>query len=123
MESVVLTYSENGVLAWNSFSEPVGFASRSSDVIVSQRILGKDFSLLAIMEPVVIRRALNKQHFPIITLASLSSLEPNHTMCLHALGQSCSNLLARGPHLSFRNLSWATRINNLSKNSLKNYPK
>jgi len=33
--------------------------------------------------------------------------------------QWCWNFLARGPHLSFRNPSWATRINNLNKNSLK----
>jgi len=32
----------------------------------------------------------------------------------------CSNFLARGPHLSFRNPSQATRITNLNKNSLKN---
>jgi len=31
--------------------------------------------------------------------------------------------LARGPHLSFRNPSRTTRINNLNKNSLKNYLK
>ena len=34
--------------------------------------------------------------------------------------QWCSNFLARGPHLSFRNPSRATRINNLNKNSLIN---
>jgi len=36
------------------------------------------------------------------------------------LRQWCSNFLARGPHLSFRNPSRATRINNRNKNSLKN---
>ena len=35
------------------------------------------------------------------------------------VAQWCSNFLARGPHLSFRNPSGATRINNLDKNSLK----
>jgi len=38
--------------------------------------------------------------------------------CSNALLQCCSNLLARGPHLSFRNPSRGTRINNLNKNSL-----
>jgi len=33
--------------------------------------------------------------------------------------QWCSNFLARGPHLSFRNPSRATRINNLNTNGLK----
>jgi len=32
--------------------------------------------------------------------------------------QWCSNFLARGPHLSFRNPSRVTRINNLTKNYL-----
>jgi len=36
-----------------------------------------------------------------------------------ALWQWYSNFLARGPHLSFRNPSRATRINHLNKNSLK----
>ena len=35
------------------------------------------------------------------------------------LQQWCSNFLARGAHLSFRNPSRATRINNLNKNYLK----
>jgi len=39
------------------------------------------------------------------------------------LQQWCSNFLARGPHLSFRNSSRATRINDLNKNSLQNYLK
>jgi len=34
--------------------------------------------------------------------------------------QWCSNFLTLGPHLSFRNPSRATRINNLNENSLKN---
>ena len=38
----------------------------------------------------------------------------------HPIQQWCSNFLARGPHLSFRNHSRATRINNLNKNSPKN---
>ena len=36
------------------------------------------------------------------------------------VSQWCSNFLARGPHLSFRNPSRATRICNLNKNYLKN---
>jgi len=40
-----------------------------------------------------------------------------------ALRQWCSNFPARGPYLSFRNPSRATRINHLNKNSLKNYLK
>ena len=36
------------------------------------------------------------------------------------LYQWCSNFSAPGPHLSFRNPSLATRINNLNKNYLKN---
>jgi len=35
------------------------------------------------------------------------------------LSQWCSNVLARGPHLSCRNSSRATRTNSLNKNYLK----
>ena len=48
-------------------------------------------------------------------------LNPQIFICGDTLRQWCSNFLARGPHLSFKNPSWASRINYLNKNFLKNY--
>ena len=44
----------------------------------------------------------------------------NSKSICYPLKQWYSNVLARGPHLSFRNPSRATSVNNLNKNSLKN---
>ena len=52
---------------------------------------------------------------------NLSTCMRKHRSFKHIdVKQWCSNFLARGPHLSFRNPSRVTRINNLNKNSLKN---